>query len=279
MDAERIRGASPRLASSAGVTRARARRRALGQHFLVDPDVVAQTIAFAALEPGAPVLEIGPGEGALTAGLLESGHRVLAVEIDRELAALLHRHDHTRLEVVVADFLELDPGTRERLPRLVVANLPYSTGTAILERLLEAPERVDRIVVMLQREVADRLCAKPGNRTYGALTVLTALHARVRRGFDVPPSAFRPPPEVESTVIRLDVEPAPRAAVQDESGFRRVVRAAFAQRRKTLRNALAATFGREGTEGALERVGIDPVRRAETLSLEEFARLAGELGG
>jgi 16S rRNA (adenine1518-N6/adenine1519-N6)-dimethyltransferase len=165
------------------------------------------------------------------------------------------------------------------LPRAVVANLPYSTGTAILQRLLEAPERVDRIVVMLQREVADRICAEPGGRAYGALTLLTAQHARVVRGFDVPPSAFRPPPEVDSTVIRLDVAPAPRAAVADEPGFRSVVRAAFAQRRKTLRNALGTSFGRERSEGALARVGIDPDRRAETLSLDEFARLACALLG
>jgi 16S rRNA (adenine1518-N6/adenine1519-N6)-dimethyltransferase len=261
------------------VTPGRARRRALGQHFLVDPGVVQRTLALAALEPGAPVLEIGPGRGALTAELLRSGHPVLAVEVDRELAASLRRFDDPRLEVVVADFLELDENARARLPRAVVANLPYSTGTAILQRLLEAPERVDRIVVMLQREVADRICAEPGGRAYGALTVLTALHARVVRGFDVPPSAFRPPPEVDSTVIRLDVAPAPRAAVADEPGFRSVVRAAFAQRRKTLRNALGTSFGRERSEGALARVGIDPDRRAETLSLDEFARLACALLG
>jgi 16S rRNA (adenine1518-N6/adenine1519-N6)-dimethyltransferase len=259
------------------VTAGRVRRRALGQHFLVDPGVVDRTIALAALEPGAPVLEIGPGRGALTDGLLRSGHPVLAVEIDPELAGALAGRGDPRLEVVLADFLDLGPEERARFPRAVVANLPYSTGTAILERLLKAPERVDRIVVMLQREVADRLCAEPGGKTYGALTVLTALHARVRRGFGVPPGAFRPPPEVESAVVRLDVEPAPRVAVQDEAEFRRVVRAAFAQRRKTLRNALGASFGRAPAEDALARAGVDPGRRAETLSLDEFARLADEL--
>jgi 16S rRNA (adenine1518-N6/adenine1519-N6)-dimethyltransferase len=255
----------------------RARRRALGQHFLVDSRVVEQAIELAALVPGTPVLEIGPGHGVLTEELLRSGHPVLAVEIDRELAAALSGSKDPRLEVVVADFLELDEEARSRFPRHVVANLPYSTGTAILERLLERPERVDRIVVMLQREVADRLCAEPGGRAYGALTVLTALYAKVRYGFPVPPSAFRPPPQVESSVIRLDVEPRPRIAVSDPAGFRRVVKAAFAQRRKTLRNALGATFGREFAEHALTRSGVDPVRRAETLSLAEFVRLADEI--
>lgn len=255
----------------------RARRRALGQHFLVDSRVVERTIELAALAPGTPVLEVGPGHGVLTDELLRAGHPVVAVEIDRELATALTERGDPRLEVVPSDFLELDEATRSRLPRNVVANLPYSTGTAILERLLERPERVDRIVVMLQREVADRLSAEPGSRAYGALTVLTALHAKVRYGFDVPPSAFRPPPQVESSVIRLDVEPRPRADISDPARFRRVVKAAFAQRRKTLRNSLGATFGRELAENGLTRSGIDPVRRAETVSLVEFARLADAL--
>jgi 16S rRNA (adenine1518-N6/adenine1519-N6)-dimethyltransferase len=260
------------------VTRGRARRRALGQHFLVDGQVVERTLELASLAPGVPVLEIGPGRGALTRKLLQRGHPVLAVEIDPELAAALDRLDDERLEVVRADFLALDAASRERFPRVVVANLPYATGTAILERLLEDPGRIDRMVVMLQREVADRLCAEPGSRAYGALTVLTALHARVRHGFRVPPGAFRPPPEVDSSVIRIDVDPAPRAEVRDEAGFRQVVRAAFAQRRKTLRNALGARFGREAAERALERAAIDPGRRAETLDLDEFARLAAAIG-
>lgn len=256
----------------------RSRRRALGQHFLADPGVVARTIDLAALPSGTPVLEIGPGEGALTTALLRAGYPVLAIEIDETLAAALRGRGEASLEVVGADFLALDSATRERLPRNVVANLPYSTGTAILERLLETPDRFDRIVVMLQREVADRLCADPGGRIYGALTVLTALHARVRHGFHVPPEAFRPPPRVESSVIRLDVEASPRVAVGDERRFREVVRAAFAQRRKTLRNALGARFGRSAAESALERAGVGAERRAETLTLEEFARVAEAIG-
>jgi 16S rRNA (adenine1518-N6/adenine1519-N6)-dimethyltransferase len=255
----------------------RARRRALGQHFLVDARVVERTIELAALTPGVPVLEIGPGHGVLTAELLRRNHPVLAVEIDRELAPALAEWSDARLEVVAADFLELDEEARSRLPRNVVSNLPYSTGTAILERLLERPDRVDRIVVMLQREVADRLCADPGSRAYGALTLLTALHAKASYGFTVPPTAFRPPPKVESSVIRLDVEAEPRIAVSSTASFRRVVKSAFAQRRKTLRNSLGATFGREPAERALTRSEIDPGRRAETVSLAEFARLTDEI--
>lgn len=257
----------------------RSRRRALGQHFLVDPGVAARIIALAGLAPGTPVLEIGPGQGALTGPLLRAGHPVVAVEIDPSLAAALRRREEPSLEVLEGDFLKLDAGRRRDLPRHVVANLPYSTGTAILEQLLKSPSHVELIVVMLQREVADRLCATPGSRAYGALSVLTALHAHARHGFHVPPEAFRPPPQVESSVIRLDVAAEPRVAIgHDVRLFRDVVRASFSQRRKTLRNALGARFGREVAAMALARASVEPGRRAETVSLAEFARLAQELG-
>jgi 16S rRNA (adenine1518-N6/adenine1519-N6)-dimethyltransferase len=252
----------------------RARRRRLGQHFLVDPDVARRTLALADLAPGATVLEIGPGRGALTEVLLSAGLRVVAVELDAELAAELEARRLAGLTVVQGDFLRLDLGSLPAQPMPVVANLPYSSGTAILARLLEAAPRFPRIVVMLQREVAERLCALPGSRAYGALTVLTALRAVARLGFVVPPEAFRPRPEVESATVRLDVSPAPRAGVVDPVAFRRVVHFAFAQRRKSLRNALGAGLGAQAAaDAALARAAIDPRRRAETLSLEEFATL------
>jgi 16S rRNA (adenine1518-N6/adenine1519-N6)-dimethyltransferase len=158
----------------------------------------------------------------------------------------------------------------------VVANLPYSTGTAIVSRLLEDPARFPRLVVMLQLEVAQRLCAQPGTRSYGGLTVLTALQATATMGFAVPPRAFAPPPQVDSAVVRLDVGTVPRADVGDRAVFRRIVQTAFGQRRKTLRNALSAGFGATVASAMLERAAIDPQRRAETLSLEEFARLTRE---
>jgi 16S rRNA (adenine1518-N6/adenine1519-N6)-dimethyltransferase len=257
------------------------RRHALGQHFLIDGEVAERAIRLAELEPGACVLEIGPGRGALTDRLRAAGHPVVAIEVDEALADALERRADPGLRIVRGDFLRVDLdalGVDGPLP--VVANLPYSTGTAIVSRLLERPERFPRLVVMLQLEVAARLCAAPGSRSYGGLTVQCALHATATMGFTVPPRAFAPPPQVDSAVVRLDTTSVPRADVGDRRLFRRVVQAAFGQRRKTLRNALGAGFGPAAGEAMLERAGIDARRRAETLSLEEFAilaRAAGEL--
>jgi 16S rRNA (adenine1518-N6/adenine1519-N6)-dimethyltransferase len=251
----------------------KSRRHALGQHFLIDGEVAEQTIRFADLDPGARVLEIGPGRGALTDRLRAAGHPVVAVEVDDALASALEARDDAGLAIVRGDFLRTDVDALPPGPLPVVANLPYSTGTAIVTRLLEHPERFPRLVVMLQLEVAERLCAAPSSRSYGGLTVLTALQAAATFGFVVPPRAFAPPPQVDSAVVRLDVSPAPRAAVADRRLFRRVVQAAFAQRRKTLRNALGAGFGAEPARALLAAAGIDPQRRAETLSLDEFACL------
>lgn len=251
----------------------RSRRHALGQHFLIDGEVAERAIRLAELDPGARVLEIGPGRGALTDRLRAAGHPVVAVELDGELAAALEARGDPGLAIVRGDFLRVDlaalPG--DVLP--VVANLPYSTGTAIVTRLLEQPARFPRLVVMLQLEVAQRLCAGPGSRAYGSLTVLSALDATATMGFVVPPRAFAPPPQVDSAVVRLDASVVPRADVGDRRLFRRVVQAAFGQRRKTLRNALGAGFGAPGAAAMLAAAGIDPRRRAETLSLEEFACL------
>jgi 16S rRNA (adenine1518-N6/adenine1519-N6)-dimethyltransferase len=251
-----------------------AKRRALGQHFLVDRGVAERTVALAGVAEGATVLEIGPGRGALTDVLLSSGLRVVAVELDAELAAALVERGDPRLTVIEGDFLRLDLASLPPGPLPVIANLPYSTGTAIVARLLEDPERFPRLVVMLQKEVADRLCARPGTHAYGSTTVLTALHATAERAFVVPPGAFRPPPKVDSAVLRLDAQIEPRADVGDAAVFRRVVRGAFAQRRKTLRNSLRASFGEERATAWLDAAAIDGGRRAETLSLDEFAALA-----
>ena len=252
------------------------RRRALGQNFLVDPEVVSRTIEAAGIAEGQAVLEIGPGQGILTRGLLAAGARVHAVEIDSRLADALKGEDLAGLTLLEGDFLKIDLGVLPDSPLLVVANLPYATGTAIVERLLASPERFPRIVVMLQKEVAARLAAEPGSRSYGSLSVLTALWARSSMLFEVPPSSFRPRPKVDSAVVRLDVSARPRAPVSDPGLFRDVVRAAFAQRRKMLRNTLRASFGESGLL-ALDRAGIDERRRAETLTLEEFASLTHEV--
>ncbi len=251
------------------------RRRALGQNFLIDPDVARRTVEAAGVVQGDRVLEIGPGRGILTSPLLGAGAGVFAVEIDERLADELERRHLPGLTVRRADFLRFDLDELPSSRMTVVANLPYSTGTAILERLLGAPARFPRIVVMLQKEVAARLAAEPGARAYGSLSVLTALWARAALVLDVPPACFRPPPKVDSAVVRLDVSPTPRVPVRDAEVFRRVVRAAFAQKRKMLRNTLRAAFG-DDAEALLERTGIDGRRRAETLSLEEFAALTRE---
>jgi 16S rRNA (adenine1518-N6/adenine1519-N6)-dimethyltransferase len=260
----------------ARASRVVARRRALGQNFLIDGDVARRTVAAARLVSGEWVLEVGPGRGVLTRVLLDAGVRVCAVEIDPELAGALERQRLPGLQVIEADFLRLDLAELPAPRFVVVANLPYASGTAIVERLLEHRERFPRLVVMLQREVAERLSASPGSRAYGALTVLTALWAEASLEFTVPAHAFRPVPRVESAVVRLEVATAPRVPVASPTAFRRVVRAAFAQRRKMLRNTLAAVFG-EDTERVLSSVGIDPRRRAETLSTAEFAVLADEV--
>jgi 16S rRNA (adenine1518-N6/adenine1519-N6)-dimethyltransferase len=272
------RAAEPRRRAAHGKT------RALGQHFLRDPGVARRIVELIAPTPRDLVLEIGPGQGALTGPLVASGARVLAVEIDAALAARLReRYAGTdRVEILDADARTFDYA---RLPALrpdptgrvlVAGNLPYSVGKPILMALVEAGPAVDEMALMLQREVAERIAAPPGTRVYGSLSVLTQVACEVRVAFGVPPGAFVPPPRVDSSVIHLRVRAAPPVAIADAQRFRAVVRAAFAQRRKSLANALAAGLGlaTERARALVAGAGIDPGRRAETLSLAEFARLA-----
>lgn len=260
---------------------ARPRRRALGQHFLRDAGIARAIVDTVAPRPSDLVVEIGPGEGALTAELARRAGHLMALEIDRSLVSSL-RTRVPGVEVVEADAQRWDYAAIRRPLGgrvLIVGNLPYSVGTAILVALVEAREAIDEMVVMLQREVAERVAAAPGSRSYGSLSVLVQLGCDARVILRVPPGAFRPPPKVESAVVKLTVLPQPRVAVADEGHFRTIVRAAFAQRRKMLGNALAASLslstGR--TREILVGAGIDPARRAETLDLEEFARLTASL--
>ena len=272
----------------------RGRRRALGQHFLRDEGIARRIVEL--LRPGLSdlVVEIGPGEGALTGHLAASAGRLVALEVDPGLAARLRERfaGTPHVEILEADAIRHDyaalPGLRpDPAGRvLVVGNLPYSVGTAILASLLTAGPAIARVApmemaLMLQREVAERVAAAPGSRTYGSLSVLSQMAAEVRVAFSVSPGAFRPPPQVDSAVIHLRALPAPPVAVADPGGFRTVVLAAFSQRRKTLANALASGLrlpvGR--LKDVLAATGIDPARRAETLSLADFARLAAALPG
>ncbi len=264
------------------------RRRALGQHFLRDEGVARRIVEL--LRPGSPdlVVEIGPGEGALT-GLLAAAGRLVALEVDPRLAARLRQRFQgaAHVEILEADAIHHDyaglPALRpDPAGRVLVAgNLPYSVGTAILAALLTAGPSIARVApmetaLMLQREVAERVAAAPGSRAYGSLSVLSQMAAEVRLAFSVPPGAFRPPPQVDSAVIHLRVLAAPPVPVADLERFRAVVLAAFSQRRKTLANALASGLALpvELLRGLLAGTGIDPARRAETLTLADFARLA-----
>jgi 16S rRNA (adenine1518-N6/adenine1519-N6)-dimethyltransferase len=257
------------------------RRRALGQHFLRDSGIARAIVDLVAPTRDDLVVEIGPGDGALTGELARRAGRVIALEVDPELAARLRPHA-PGVEVVEADARGWDYGTLVAPPGgrvLVVGNLPYSVGKPILMALVAARTAIDTMALMLQREVAERVAAPPGSRVYGSLSVLTQLYCDVTLALRVPPDAFRPPPKVESAVIRLDVLPSPRIPIADERRFHVVVRAAFAQRRKTLANALAAGLGQpaDALRAAAESAGIDPSRRAETLAIAEFAELTRRL--
>ncbi|OGK99555.1 MAG: ribosomal RNA small subunit methyltransferase A [Candidatus Rokubacteria bacterium RIFCSPHIGHO2_12_FULL_73_22] len=257
------------------------RRRALGQHFLRDPAIARAVVDLVAPTAADLAVEIGPGEGALTGELARRAGRVLALEVDAGLVERL-RPRFPAVEVRLADARTWDyralaapPGGRV----LVVGNLPYSVGKPILAAVLAAHGAVAEAALMLQREVAERVAAPPGSRVYGSLSVLAQLHWDVRVALRVPPGAFRPPPRVDSAVLHLRALPAPRVAVADERRFERVVRAAFAQRRKTLANALAAGLGlpQEAARATLAAAGVDPGRRAETLTILEFAGVAQRL--
>ena len=262
-------------------------RKRFGQHFL-EPAWVAKLVAAIEPEPDDPFVEIGPGKGAITLPLLQHSGRVLAIEVDRDLAAALRSSERPGLTVVQADVLDTDlaslvqqwqgaplgPSNQVR----VVGNLPYNISSPILFMLLKvaaATAGLRDASLMLQREVADRLRAEAGTKEYGVLTVLTALHADVQPVLQLPPGAFRPPPKVSSSVIRLVFRP-PKVTLTDEALFVRMVRTIFTQRRKTTTNALkpfAEGFGVSAAE-AVSAAGLDGQRRPETLQLIEFARLA-----
>jgi 16S rRNA (adenine1518-N6/adenine1519-N6)-dimethyltransferase len=266
-----------RLAAALGV---RPTKR-LGQNFVVDANTVRRIVRAAALEPDDVVLEVGPGLGSLTLGLLPEVARVVAVEIDPILARALPQTvaDHApalldRLEVVAADALRVRtvPGPA---PTALVANLPYNVAVPVLLHLFDVMPSLDHGLVMVQAEVADRLAAPPGSRTYGVPSVKAAWWARMHRAGSVPRSVFWPVPNVDSALVAFTRRQPPESAVSREQVFA-VVDAAFAQRRKSLRAALAGWAGSApSAELALRAAGIEPSARGEALDVEAFARLAG----
>ena len=252
-------------------------KQSWGQNFLGDPDALARIAQAVRLSPGEVVVELGPGLGHLTRALLATGATVVAVERDRDMVRVLEGLGLPNLRVVAANaadvrFAELAGVS----PVAVCGNLPYHLTSSILFEVLEQRLQVSRAVFTLQKEVVTRLAARPGNRDYGLLTVLLGLYFDVEELFVLPARMFHPPPKVDSAVVRLTTRASPRAPVHGDERFVRLVKAAFAQRRKTLWNSLRSDEGLASPErvrAALEAAGVDPTRRAETLSIEEFAAI------
>ncbi len=253
-----------------------------GQNFLGDERALREIVEALALREGEPVVELGPGLGHLTRFLAATGARVTAVEKDRDMIAVLEKEAIAGVKVVSGNAATVNFAEAAGVPEVaVVGNLPYHLTSSILFQVLEQRAQVSRAVFTLQKEVVERLAAEPGTRDYGLLTVLLGLYFDIDQVSTLPARLFHPPPKVDSAVVRLTRLKTPRAPVLDEERFIRVVKAAFAQRRKTLLNSLKSdrTLATPAQYAqALEIAGIDPMRRAETLSPQEFAALERALG-
>ena len=251
-------------------------RKRFGQHFLHDPLVIDRIIASVNPQAHDHVVEIGPGEGVLTAPLVRSPARITAIEIDRDLAgALRARYQQSDLHVVEQDALRIvlsdlcEPGQSIR----IVGNLPYNISTPLIFHLLKHASYVEDMHIMVQKEVADRLASPHGSRQYGRLTIMTAVQAEVQHLFDVGPGAFRPPPKVNSSVVRLIPRATPLVHEEQRATFAELVQLCFSQRRKTLRR----TLGRWLSNEAIEACGVDPTVRPEQVPVNAYVELASHL--
>ena len=255
-------------------------RKRFGQHFLLDLNLTRRIARSAAPLDEGTIIEVGPGPGGLTRALLMEGARhVIAIEVDtRAVGALrqLQAASAARLEIIEGDALTMDPAALGSPTRRIVANLPYNVATALLIRWLHAADAIADMVLMFQKEVADRLVAPPCTKAYGRLSVLAQHVFEVHKLFEVGPSAFVPPPKIMSAVVRLTPRP-PDRRLSDLRPLEKVTAAAFGQRRKMLRGALQGLFG--DPVAALEGLGLSPTARAEELSVGDFVRLAKVLGG
>jgi len=256
-------------------------KKSLGQNFLKDPHYLGKIVEAAQIGPGDQVLEIGPGLGHLTRALAETGCTLLLLELDDRLIPRLREEFGSRstVQIVHTDALEFDysglTGTWK-----AVANLPYYISTAIIQRLIAQRSRFTTLTLMLQKEVAERIAADPGGKEYGFLSVLVQYAAVPRLEFSVPAGAFTPQPKVDSTVLTLTMRERPVTVANDEALFLRVIKAAFSQRRKTLRNSLGQLgYSRDVMNDVMSNTGIDLRRRAETLSVDEFCGLTNYFGG
>jgi 16S rRNA (adenine1518-N6/adenine1519-N6)-dimethyltransferase len=266
--------------------------KSLGQNFLNDEEVVRKIVDAAGVGNDDLVIEIGPGAGSMTRELCSRAGQVVAIEIDKHLIPVLSEtlKEFTNLRIVNKDVLEVDfkkeileVSTSDFKPRSirVVANLPYYITTPIIMKLLEENPGIDSMVFMVQKEVAQRMVANPGGKDYGALSVAVQYYSKPAKAFDVPPHCFIPQPEVDSTVISLDIHETPPVEVGDKAMFFKTVKASFGQRRKTLVNALTNSgyfmYNKEEIKDILKDLGIGENQRGETLSITQFAQLANAL--
>lgn len=264
-------------------------KKSLGQNFLTDAHVLQYIVDAANLDSHSGVIEIGPGLGALTEGLAERAQKVVAIELDNRLIPVLQDmfYDQSNVEIVHDDALKIDfaqliTDKFESCSQVnVVANLPYYVTSPILVKLLESSLSLTNIVVMIQKEVADRILARPGSKTYGSLSVFAQYFSEPSKVVQVPSHVFVPRPQVDSMVIKLSIRSVPPVPVEDEAFFFQVVRASFAKRRKTLLNSLSSSLPfqleKKRLEELIHSIGIDPGCRGEMLSMESFAQLSNIL--
>ncbi|MEE9591073.1 MAG: 16S rRNA (adenine(1518)-N(6)/adenine(1519)-N(6))-dimethyltransferase RsmA [Thermodesulfobacteriota bacterium] len=260
-----------------------AARKRFGQNFLVDKNIIAKIVAAADIRPGDVVIEIGPGMGALTDALAISGANVIAIELDRDLVEELKEKysDIKDIEIICADALKVsyaEIAKRLKKKLKVVANIPYNISTPILFKLFKEREVFTALLLMLQKEVAERVVAVPGKKDYGALSVFSQFFADVNIEFQIPPTAFYPVPKVYSSIVRFDILDKPRVEVEDMEIFKRVVKAAFGMRRKMILNALKV-LGLPGDilRSLLLESAIDPRSRGETIDIDRFGYLSNLL--
>ncbi|NWG03824.1 MAG: 16S rRNA (adenine(1518)-N(6)/adenine(1519)-N(6))-dimethyltransferase RsmA [Syntrophaceae bacterium] len=259
-------------------------KKRLGQHFLVDSNIFNKVIRTAQVEKGDVVLEVGPGLGEMTIALAHHAKKVMAIEIDSKLVDILKQklRDVSNVEVIHRDVLKIDFGQlfrKEKHPIKVIANLPYQISTPLLFRFIASKEIFSTLTLMLQKEVAERMVASPGGKGYGPLSIFVQIYSNVSICFLIKPSAFFPPPGVESAVVHMGFKEKPMVKLEEEEWFKKVVKGCFGYRRKTLINALkhSGLPLPQSIEWSMKKMGLNPQRRPETLTIEEFVHLAEAL--